>query len=288
MLVISFLSISPLFPLPDVWADVRPTLERQREKKRCGSWKHWNVLSASKTYGAGTTPISLFQPLVLISCTLKILPLLVLWATLATFHASFSPDLANQRWIAGADSACSCGNSKICPEGWAVHAEDETRSPPSAPSHSRSSELDPLETIHWFGYRHRLLWINHVVWIANTGRGIREDSSQIEGSNLKMPSFERRLFMVLLSTTGPVMIDTLIKQMGILLADVNSLSFIPQLENNVTLRNKLIEWLPELRSTITLLQRLHLVIFYFFGTHHELSKRVTGVNYVSFVPWLVE
>lgn len=104
---------------------------------------------------------------------------------------------------------------------------------------------------------------------------------QIEGNNLKIPSFQRRFLMVLLSTSGPMMIDSAIKQLGILLADANSFTFIPQLDNNMTLRNKMIESLPEVKSVITILQRLHLVIFYFFGSHHEISKRISGVNYVS-------
>lgn len=104
---------------------------------------------------------------------------------------------------------------------------------------------------------------------------------QIEGNNLKIPSFQRRLFMVLLSTSGPLMIDSLIKQLGNMLIDANSLTFIPQLENNANLRSQLIESLPELRTVITLIQKFHLVAFYFLGSHHELSKRVAGVNYVS-------
>lgn len=53
------------------------------------------------------------------------------------------------------------------------------------------------------------------------------------------------------------------------------------------LRTFLMQHTPTLSHSLTVIHRLHLILFYFNGTFYHLAKRVTGVKYVSFLLFYV-
>jgi len=108
---------------------------------------------------------------------------------------------------------------------------------------------------------------------------------QIEGDQLRVPSFRRRLLMVILETAGPLIIDSLLKHSNVLLNEARSLHLWPDAQTEL-LKERLSEWIPVLKETLSLTQRAHLVWFYFIGSQYEISKRLTGINYTAIRAWM--
>lgn len=46
-------------------------------------------------------------------------------------------------------------------------------------------------------------------------------------------------------------------------------------------KNVVMQHLPTLRFSFTLLHRIHLAVFYFSGAFYHIAKRMTGIKYVS-------
>ena len=115
---------------------------------------------------------------------------------------------------------------------------------------------------------------------------------QIEGNQLKVPSLRRRLLMVMLEAAGPLLLESLFKNVNRLLNEsylsswpIDALTTRAELDGNL-LRERISSLIPILKESLSLTQRAHLVLFYFFGSHYELSKRLTGINYTALRVWM--
>jgi peroxin-10 len=114
---------------------------------------------------------------------------------------------------------------------------------------------------------------------------------QIEGDRLKVPSVKRRVFMVMMEAAGPLLLESLFKYANRLI-DETHLSSWPMdmvingsgIDGNI-LREKVSSLIPLFKETLSITQKAHLVLFYFLGSHYELSKRLTGINYTALRAW---
>ena len=86
--------------------------------------------------------------------------------------------------------------------------------------------------------------------------------------------------MVFLSAAGPLIIESMFKYLERTFGDFQSVLW-PANFNDPWVRQQVMQWLPRVRESLSIVHRTHLVLFYFLGSHYEISKRVTGVNYVS-------
>ena len=91
--------------------------------------------------------------------------------------------------------------------------------------------------------------------------------------------------MVFLETSGPLLLEFLFKRADMLLEQVDR-PLWPEMLNGAEARQRIREWLPSLQESLQLLQRAHLVLFYFFGSHYEISKRLTGISYTAVRAWM--
>ncbi|GFY79278.1 peroxisome biogenesis factor 10 [Trichonephila inaurata madagascariensis] len=68
----------------------------------------------------------------------------------------------------------------------------------------------------------------------------------------------------------------------------NQLSSLPQVESNDDNTNitNLKIYLPIVFKAISVLQRIHLIVFYLYGNYYNFSKRLTGINYLVIRRWL--
>ncbi|GFQ90941.1 peroxisome biogenesis factor 10 [Trichonephila clavata] len=68
----------------------------------------------------------------------------------------------------------------------------------------------------------------------------------------------------------------------------NQLSSLPQAESNDDNTNiaNLKIYLPIVFKAISVLQRIHLIAFYLYGNYYNISKRLTGINYLVIRRWL--
>ena len=62
--------------------------------------------------------------------------------------------------------------------------------------------------------------------------------------------------MVTLKTAGPLVLESLLRPM------------------------------PQFSESLDLIQRAHVILFYFFGAQYELSKRLTDINYTAIRAWM--
>lgn len=114
---------------------------------------------------------------------------------------------------------------------------------------------------------------------------------QIEGDQLKLPSVKRRFLMVMMEAAGPLLLESLFKHANRLLDETYLSSWPLDIISNGTgmdsnmLREKISSLIPILRETLSITQRAHLVLFYFLGSHYEVSKRLTGINYTAMRAW---
>lgn len=92
--------------------------------------------------------------------------------------------------------------------------------------------------------------------------------------------------MVLLETSGPLILELLFKRANQLLEEVD-LPLWPEMLNVPGMRERMVEWLPMLQESLQLVQRGHLVLFYFLGSHYQVSKRLTGISYTAIRTWMI-
>lgn len=87
---------------------------------------------------------------------------------------------------------------------------------------------------------------------------------------------QERIMMVALQCFGPEVIRRLIGKLEDSLRAGHLSTYLrPELKNFLLLQ------MPAIRYSMTLLHRIHLAIFYFSGAFYHISKRMTGVKYVS-------
>ena len=91
--------------------------------------------------------------------------------------------------------------------------------------------------------------------------------------------------MVLLETSGPLILQFLLKRATQLLEDVN-IHLWPDFMNAPGVREKAVEWIPVFHESLLMTQKAHLVLFYFLGSHYQVSKRLTGIQYTAIRSWM--
>lgn len=94
--------------------------------------------------------------------------------------------------------------------------------------------------------------------------------------------------MVIFQTAGPIIIESLIRRASDLINQIPQTSpaiLYEQVDGNV-IHQKVAQLLPLLQESLTLSQRAHVVLFYFLGSHYELSKRLTNINYTAIRAWM--
>lgn len=94
--------------------------------------------------------------------------------------------------------------------------------------------------------------------------------------------------MVVFQTAGPIIIESLIRRASELISQLPQASpsiLYEQVDGNV-IHQKVAQWLPLLQESLTLSQRAHVILFYFLGSHYELSKRLTNINYTAIRAWM--
>uniref|UniRef100_A0A914V6G6 RING-type E3 ubiquitin transferase n=1 Tax=Plectus sambesii TaxID=2011161 RepID=A0A914V6G6_9BILA len=96
-----------------------------------------------------------------------------------------------------------------------------------------------------------------------------------------VPSFGRRLLFVLLHVFGPYLSERALKSLESRLTLEGTVFGV---EPNPIARQSLTSLFRWLSRHSTTLSRLHLALFYIFGVYYHLSKRLTGIRYVSLRP----
>lgn len=91
--------------------------------------------------------------------------------------------------------------------------------------------------------------------------------------------------MLLLETSGPLILEFLFKRANQLLEEVDR-PLWPSLLNGQEVRTQLADWLPLVHESLQLFQRAHLVLFYFLGSHYHVSKRLSGISYTTLRTWM--
>lgn len=104
---------------------------------------------------------------------------------------------------------------------------------------------------------------------------------QVDSSRRNLPSLTQRFFLTFVKCFGPVIIKKILT-----IIEDSTRSGELSLYLRPELKNLLLQYMPTIRYTLTLLQRLHLSIFYFNGLFYHIANRVSGVNYVLVREWL--
>jgi len=95
--------------------------------------------------------------------------------------------------------------------------------------------------------------------------------------NLKIPSPQRRVHLMLLQVLVPYLYHTTRKSGRVMPQHPNDSAF----RRCITATwNKFLSLCVNYDSLFSHLQRLHLAIFYFFGAYLQISKRLTGIRYI--------
>ena len=84
--------------------------------------------------------------------------------------------------------------------------------------------------------------------------------------------------MVVLQVLTPYTLDKL------LLSLEKHLRQNPSLNLSPATRGRLLDILPVIRHSITILHRCHLAVFYLQAVYYHISKRLSGIQYVSMIP----
>lgn len=99
----------------------------------------------------------------------------------------------------------------------------------------------------------------------------------------RIPSFLRRLFFVILHVITPLGIEELIRLLERRISNPTVESFLNiSLRNNYRARESfrnIIDWLRV--NGLPSLRRIHLAYFYLFGSYYNISKRISGIGYIS-------
>ncbi|XP_068237934.1 peroxisome biogenesis factor 10 [Palaemon carinicauda] len=104
---------------------------------------------------------------------------------------------------------------------------------------------------------------------------------QVDRNRRRLPSHLERTVMVILQCFGPKVL-----QLGLAKFEksVRVGSFSTYLRPE--LRNIILQQIPKLQYSLTLLHRIHLAVFYFSSGFYHISKRMTGIKYVLIREWL--
>ncbi|XP_042865998.1 peroxisome biogenesis factor 10-like [Penaeus japonicus] len=104
---------------------------------------------------------------------------------------------------------------------------------------------------------------------------------QVGRNRERLPKAPERIIMVALQCFGPEVIRRLVGKLEDSLRAGNLSTYL-----RPELKNFLLQQMPAIRYSMTLLHRIHLAIFYFSGAFYHISKRMTGVKYVLVREWL--
>ncbi|KJH53034.1 zinc finger, C3HC4 type [Dictyocaulus viviparus] len=100
-----------------------------------------------------------------------------------------------------------------------------------------------------------------------------------------IPSFETRFLFVFFHAIAPLLTQLSIQKAQRVLAHPSTSSFMGvSIKNNPKARKSfenLLEWI---RSGIPHLHRIHLAFFYIFGAYYNISRRLTGIRFLSLSP----
>ncbi|XP_053641569.1 peroxisome biogenesis factor 10 isoform X3 [Cherax quadricarinatus] len=103
---------------------------------------------------------------------------------------------------------------------------------------------------------------------------------QVNRTRKSLPNTLERVTMVMLKCFGPEVIHKALCKLENSARSGKLSSYLrPELKNLV------LQHMPTLRYSITLLHRIHLATFYFSGAFYHLSKRLTGIKYVLVREW---
>uniref|UniRef100_A0A7I4YBE5 RING-type E3 ubiquitin transferase n=1 Tax=Haemonchus contortus TaxID=6289 RepID=A0A7I4YBE5_HAECO len=109
---------------------------------------------------------------------------------------------------------------------------------------------------------------------------------QIQSEVRAAPLLRARILFIVVHTIAPLISRFALQKAEILLAHPSTSSFLGiSIRNNPTARRSfksLVEWI---RSVgIPQLYRIHLAFFYIFGVYYNISRRVSGIKYLSLNP----
>lgn len=90
--------------------------------------------------------------------------------------------------------------------------------------------------------------------------------------------FQRRFVDIILQTFGYY---TLLRLQRLIENHVNLFTAVTEKFGSKSQEATLVAYLPFLFKFITVAQRIHLIVFYFYGTYYTFPKRLTGIRYVS-------
>lgn len=101
---------------------------------------------------------------------------------------------------------------------------------------------------------------------------------QIDPTGVNVPTFARRLIMVVLNCFGHFFIDYLLTH------------FEMYIRNNHYIRPEvkaeILKSVKTLKNTLSFIEKLHKAVFYSQGLFYHISKRTTGIHYVLIRKWL--
>lgn len=101
---------------------------------------------------------------------------------------------------------------------------------------------------------------------------------QVDPTGIRVPSFTRRLIMVVLNSFGHVFIEHFLKRFEMYIR--NNHYIRPEAKTEILSKVK------TLRSILSFIEKVHKAVFYSQGLFYQISKRTTGVHYVLIRKWL--
>ncbi|KHN73666.1 Tryptophan--tRNA ligase, mitochondrial [Toxocara canis] len=142
-------------------------------------------------------------------------------------------------------------------------------------------------------YKYIPIWIKTAYYALTTLSGAQtlgeEYLSLVQVSDAEgrlIPSIWRRLIFVFLHVFVPLLADASLLRLQRLINHADTRTFLGvELSNNRKARQtfaQIVEWTRT--KGLPSLNRLHLAIFYLSGAYYNISKRVAGIEYISFRP----
>jgi peroxin-10 len=142
----------------------------------------------------------------------------------------------------------------------------------------------------WFGIRNWIQWRQELIlfnkfvyYLLTTVSGLQTlgeeyvNIVQIDGNKLLVPKLYKRLLMTVLQTFTPFLLSRTLSSFKNILLN-NSIQ-LPSIVNSQRRRHQLIQILPFIEQSFEIINRIHLIVFYFYGNYYHLSKRVTNIGY---------
>uniref|UniRef100_A0A0B6XY22 RING-type E3 ubiquitin transferase n=1 Tax=Arion vulgaris TaxID=1028688 RepID=A0A0B6XY22_9EUPU len=100
---------------------------------------------------------------------------------------------------------------------------------------------------------------------------------QTDKSLRTLPSKWRRALMLALQVCAPYIVQATLDKLERHVQDSSPSSIRP------TTREAVLSILPLIRKAVTILHRIHLMMFYINGIFYHLSKRVAGIHYIQYM-----